>query len=269
MAVKPRSKAVLFGLNYGKSKNKLRGCINDVRHMTDFLTVTCKIPCDAYADSTDAGARATTASGMTEKLSEVAKESITRDFELVVIHYSGHGFYVPDESRDEADGQDECLIPSDIETSRVVVTDDVLASILKTFNPSTKIVCVFDCCHSGTMLDLPYCWDGAGRRTGAPAATPTTEGPKILCLSGCRDDQSSLDAYNVNGGGVFSGVMTSCLLSVIKKDPRLMHDIFLLYESLKQEMKSKQFLDDQYPLLCSSYDLENDRVFLPTHNENI
>ena len=38
---------------------------------------------------------------------------------------------------------------------------------------------------------------------------------RVLTLSGCMDDQTSADAFNVMGDGRYSGAMTSCLLKVL------------------------------------------------------
>ena len=73
------------------------------------------------------------------------------------LSFSGHGSQVYDRNRDEKDGKDECILPSDFKRIGVI-TDDRFQQLLNMFWEGTKVVCilVFDCCHSGTIRDLTY-----------------------------------------------------------------------------------------------------------------
>lgn len=54
------------------------------------------------------------------------------------------------------DGLDEAIYPSDYEEAGDEIIDDVLASKLVDPLPAgVKLHAIFDCCHSGSMLDLP------------------------------------------------------------------------------------------------------------------
>jgi len=251
------SRALLIGLNYVDTpESKLNGCINDVNNMANYLgkMFPCMV-CDIVTDETNK--TDTTAQGIVKKLYELAVKSHSEDLEFVWIHYSGHGSYVKDTSGDELDGQDECIVPSDYKTAGLV-SDDILQSLFAHFNPKTRVLCVFDCCHSGTLGDVKYCWDNPEK--------PTIENikcrvkAKVITLSGCMDKQTSADAYNVMNDSNFTGALTSCLILSLKEVPVLRDDAFNLVRSIRQKLKDKGF--DQYPKLCSSHNLAFDkRVF--------
>jgi hypothetical protein len=71
-------------------------------------------------------------------------------------HYSGHGCKIRDDDGDEADGYDEALAPVDYNTAGLIRDDDLLDILVKPLPDGVFLVCLFDCCHSGTILDLPY-----------------------------------------------------------------------------------------------------------------
>jgi hypothetical protein len=73
----------------------------------------------------------------------------------VWIHYSGHGSNRPDDDDDEVetDGRDEVIVSRDIRTTGGI-SDDEFMAILARFDASKRVVCVMDCCHSGTIGDL-------------------------------------------------------------------------------------------------------------------
>ena len=261
-----KGRAILFGLNYANDADaSLQGCINDVNNMARYLTDHVHIPCDVYTD--DITPNDTTFNGMIARLIDVALQSHTDDLDLVWVHYSGHGCYEPDRSGDELDRRDECLVPSDFRTGRVIV-DDLLNVLLRRFNPRTRVVCVFDCCHSGTIADVKYSWESDRRVTIENIMCGVRA--KVITLSGCMDDQTSEDAFDVLGDKRFSGAMTSCLLALLSTaggtaassssgTPGV--DVFALLVGLRAKLSERGFT--QRPKLCSTYNLAKDRSFLP------
>lgn len=246
-----KSYAVLFGINYDKTPNaRLRGCVNDVMNVSKRLKEDYKF--DDVRVFTDKD-RQTTANGLLQEMNNLAVRSWREGVELAWIHFSGHGCSVRDISGDEKDGLDECIVPADFQ--RVgVIPDDYIRNILRNFNPKTRVVCVFDCCHSGTVGDLKYRYINANHTAvehgQAPCPSP------ILLISGCMDNQTSADAFNVNNAHQFSGAMTSCLLQCLEnKDPKTLrvHD---LMSDLRLKLRAKRFT--QVPQLCSSFVVNKD-----------
>lgn len=72
------------------------------------------------------------------------------------LHYSGHGCSIRDDEREEADGKDEALCPIDYQKAGVIRDDDVFETLVAPLAKDVLLTCVMDCCHSGTILDLPY-----------------------------------------------------------------------------------------------------------------
>ncbi len=241
--------AVLFGLNYADTPAlKLDGCVRDAKQMARFLSRSYGIACTVCVDKAS-----TTAAAMVRALYELGERSHKEDLELAWIHYSGHGIGVVDTTADEGDGQDECLVPSDYESAGPI-RDDYIRSILDTFNPRTKIVCVFDCCHSGTMCDVQYSWVVGGVAQKIDRAGEHCSDRKLITLAGCQDNEVAEDTGK-------NGAMTACLLSALKKRPALVQNAFELVEQVASRLKAGGF--KQSVKLCSSYDLTKNPSMLP------
>jgi hypothetical protein len=66
------------------------------------------------------------------------------------LFYTGHGASIRDRSGDEADGYDEVIV---FDSGYIV--DDQLADYLKQYTKVKRVVLMSDCCHSGTIWDIP------------------------------------------------------------------------------------------------------------------
>lgn len=250
-----RGYGLLFGLNYDYAPTaRLNGCINDVMNIKTYLT-SQGIPCDVYTD--DVSREDTSGRGMIRRLNEAAVKSYRDNLDMIWIHYSGHGSYMRDTTGDEKDGKDECIVPSDFATAGLI-KDDYLNALFAQFNPATKVICVFDCCHSGTIGDVKYSWEGPTKvlveNINCKASC------KIITISGCLDNQVSMDAYNITGDNKYTGALTSCLLSALKTNPSLKSNVFQLIECTRSILSQGGF--QQIAKLCSSYNLTKDPVLI-------
>ena len=149
-----KSSALLFGLNYAGTDSALNGCINDVRNVKQYLEDSLGFSDVEMFDDEQSPER-TSGAGIIRSMRELVAKSWAEQLDVVWIHYSGHGTHVLDAGSDEVDGRDECVCPSDYMTGGLV-SDDAISRVLRGFNPATKVVCVFDCCHSGTIADLSW-----------------------------------------------------------------------------------------------------------------
>lgn len=72
--------------------------------------------------------------------------------------FAGHGVNVPDVDGEEQDGLDEAFVTPDEQgklTEAAVLVDDDFARALDHFIPEgVRILCICDCCHSGTICDI-------------------------------------------------------------------------------------------------------------------
>lgn len=251
------SKALLFGLNYAHCRQgKLDGCINDVEMMRDYIREKLRIP---VIMKTDADSLLDTSKvGILKSLYELAYDSRKENLDFVWIHFSGHGSWVSDKSRDEVDKKDECLVPSDCEQGNMVLDDDI-NKVLSCFNPRTRILCFFDCCHSGTMADVRYSWPSRYRARWENRGCRTQS--RVITISGCMDSQTSADAYNVLGKRQYSGAMTANALRCLRSNPSLCNDVFKFVDELRRCLKKGGF--EQVPKLCSTYHLGRYPRMLP------
>lgn len=253
-----KSRGVFFGLNYPyHPKSKLQGCINDAHNMAAFLGSKLNMQTDVYSD--DRNIDNTTGKGIIRRLYELAVASYREDLDLAWIHYSGHGTHIKDTSGDELDGTDECLVPSDYKECGLL-TDDYINAIFQSFNPKTRVVCIFDCCHSGTIGDLKYSWEGESKAQIENINCDVSA--RTITISGCMDNQISMDVQNMSNDNKFSGALTTTLLRILCEDfDNTTQNVFTLLTKLREYLKQYQF--EQVPILCSSYNLAKDILFIP------
>lgn len=76
---------------------------------------------------------------------------------------TGHGARVRDDDWDEEqDGFDETLVPADYASAGQIRDDDLYDSLVCAMPEGVHLVSLMDCCHSGTVLDLPYTYRANG-----------------------------------------------------------------------------------------------------------
>lgn len=254
---KIQGRALLFGLNYDHCNyGKLNGCINDVNQISNYISTKLQIPVETYTDDVDV--KNTSYNGIIQKLYDIAIKSHTENLEFVWIHYSGHGSYLKDYSGDESDGYDEGLVPSDYEKKGIVI-DDVINRVISLFNPLTKILFICDSCHSGTILDLKFSWNTNNKPKIENSKCKIKS--KTILISGCMDNQTSADAWNLLGDYKYIGALTASIIKVLKKSPQQLNDVFSFVNSIRMELKKCGF--EQYPCLSTNYDINVNPSMIP------
>jgi hypothetical protein len=231
-------KAVLVGINrYRIPGADLRGCVNDVRNIETVLTRHYGFVKSDIKILTDYEA--------TKKAMQAAIRALITDAkkgDVLLLHYSGHGSNVPDKDGDEADQRDEILCPTDLDW-KDPLTDDWLRKSFDKLKPGVSLTVIMDCCHSGSNTRaiqppdapriaryLPNPWDimaeesgrklrgnvGSGLRTSSRAQRRRTDIVDAniceILLTGCRDTQTSADAYI---GGSYNGALTYHLVDAL------------------------------------------------------
>jgi len=150
-----RRRAILIGINYVGQYNSLSGCHNDVRNIKNYLVNAQKFnESDMLILMDDGRHHAPTKRNITDAFRRITEYSQAGD--IVFVHYSGHGSRVRDYSGDEDDGYDETLVPVDFKSAGQIVDDDILKILVKPMRAGVNCTVLMDCCHSGTVLDLPY-----------------------------------------------------------------------------------------------------------------
>lgn len=248
----PGTAALLTGLNYiFDPVNRLRGCCNDVRAVSKYLaTAIPDAKCQVITDENPKTVQGTMFRGMLRSLNELCVASWRDDLDVAIVQYSGHGTQMKDSSGDEPDGLDEVIVPNDARVMGCISDDDLLEG-LKHFNPRTLIFCVFDCCHSGSVLDLPHTVMPGQELPAACGAHPAGQ-PRIVCLSGCRDDQVSMDAPDADARE-HRGALTACMLRALTAQPLV--SALELQRRLAQDLVARGF--KQVPVLSCNFDVTN------------
>ena len=186
-------KAVLVGINYEGTQNKLNGCVNDVYKLRDLLV--SKFDYQAKNIKLLLESEATRENILSEFTNLVRN---AQEGDHICFTYSGHGYFQSDFMKpDEQDGKDEVIVTVD---NFAIVDDEFKVILQQNLKKNVSMFALFDSCHSGSVLDLRYNYfDNA-----VDPHSIDTPGQVIL-LSGCKDSQTSLDAFI---GDKFNGVLT-------------------------------------------------------------
>ncbi|KAJ1923656.1 hypothetical protein IWQ60_005742 [Tieghemiomyces parasiticus] len=158
-----RKKAIFIGINYFDTDAALKGCINDVKNISEFLLSRKgfnRADCVFLTDDQSEQKFLPTYANIQAGCAWLVKDA--RPGDSLFLHYSGHGGTQKDTNNDEADGFDETILPLDYK-ERGQITDDLLNDwLVKPLPGGARLTCVFDSCHSGTVLDLPYVYNCDG-----------------------------------------------------------------------------------------------------------
>jgi hypothetical protein len=239
-------KALIIGINYKETSNELNGCINDANSIKTYLTehnFTIKM-------LTDETPIKPTKINILNEIKELLEKSNKND--TLFIFYSGHGSHTLDRNGDELDGNDELIIPLDFN----YIKDDELKTLIDTYGkPDTNIIALFDSCNSGTALDLRYQINDDITKNNITENDKNTETPcNTLLISGCRDDQFSLETminYKVQG------LMTWSFLEVVKNNKEI--SCINLLKEMRELLKLNS---NQIPQLSSGRFCNPDNNFL-------
>ncbi|KAL1623988.1 Ca(2+)-dependent cysteine protease [Neofusicoccum ribis] len=158
-----RRKALLIGINYFGQRGQLRGCINDVKNMSNYLNQHFGYKREDMVTLTD---------DQQNPMSQPTKANILRAMHWLVkdarpndslfFHYSGHGGQTKDLDGDEDDGYDEVIYPVDFRQAGHIVDDEMHRIMVQGLQPGVRLTAIFDSCHSGSALDLPYIYSTSG-----------------------------------------------------------------------------------------------------------
>lgn len=204
------NKALLVGINYRGTNNQLNGCINDIESIMAHLArnwFDVKI-------LTDDTFIKPTKKAILSNLITMLKESIPGD--TLVFAYSGHGSNTLDRNKDEITGYDQTIVPIDL---KMIIDDELKDIIVKYLKKDVTLFAMFDCCYSGTVLDLRYTYiDSLNYDNFTENEKQLETAGNVIMISGCTDKQTSTDAFI---DGKASGAMTWSCLKTLKESPNI------------------------------------------------
>ena len=242
-------KALLVGINYTGTQNELFGCINDVNSVKERINNEGFTTINTLTDIT---VKKPTRQNILDEFKKLLVNSESGD--LLFFLYSGHGSYVLDKNGDEKDGYDELLVSCDLQG---ITDDDFKILILQYLKKDVTLFAMFDCCHSGTILDLKY------QFLDSLNYDKYTENDKnietlgnVYMISGCTDKQTSADAFINNKS---QGAMTWSLLESLKtSQPKTWRE---LVKSMRGLLKTSEY--EQIPQFSSGTFVDIDsKVFI-------
>jgi hypothetical protein len=237
----PRRTALLVGINYRNTTDELNGCYNDVVNVATYLRTVLGYAPGAITMLTDGNHGSVFPASVAPTRQNILAGMATLVAGMVAgdeafFHYSGHGTLVRDGNGDEVSGMDSCICPLDYaapaSTGGGVITDDEIRALLVNKVPrGARLYVILDCCHNGTGCDVRYKYEdysillrppSAAARTGAVWRTQqkafvqgkyTETAGEVFMISGCRDEQTSADAYINNA---FAGALTYAVFAILR-----------------------------------------------------
>jgi hypothetical protein len=239
----PRRTALLVGINYNNDPDAtLNGCYNDVVNVSQYLRTVLGYAHSSVNVLTD-GNRGAAGAGTASVVPPTRQNIIAGIAALVagmaagdeaVFHYSGHGTLVRDTNGDEVTGLDSCLCPLDYNapasTGGGIITDDELRTLLVDRVPrGARLYVILDCCHNGTGCDIRYKYEDFSLLIRPPSGRNpaswltrqkafvqgkyTETAGEVFMISGCRDEQTSADAYIDRA---FAGALTYAVFAILR-----------------------------------------------------
>ena len=203
--------ALVIGINYtGIQGAELNGCITDTNRISNFLVDRCNYNNENIEIITDDTLLKPTKQNIINSIKNFVQKIKDNNIKEAWFSYSGHGSYLNNNSvGDEVDYQDEALVPLDFYNSGLIRDDDLYNLLVKMIPKDCYLFCIVDACHSGTSLDLPYVYR---TDTGLEKHRDENDLGNIIKISGCRDTQTSADAY-INGK--YQGALTFSFLKTM------------------------------------------------------
>jgi hypothetical protein len=205
--------ALLIGIDYVGDRYQLNGCVNDINNMNNLIKTVGFNNIKILKDRNNRDKKTYPyANNIISELKDICNNKNSH----LYIHYAGHGIGVADDNGDEKDGKDECIVPLDYH--KTLIKDDLIASVIKNLDKSSKLHIAFDCCHSGSICDLPYNFIPNGNtivKTFEKDCTMNTyrNSGQIIMISGCLDNQTSKEVNWRQSEGAFTGSLRRYLMT--------------------------------------------------------
>lgn len=255
---RPQVGVLSIGINYFRQRGELKGCVNDSNNFIKMMRTRYGPNLAEVVQLVDTapstGRMYPSKTNIETACKYFARRCQQGRFTHLVFHFSGHGSQVRDLSGDEDDGLDEVLVPVDY-ARRGMITDDWLVQNVINSVGAVKVFALIDACHSGSMMDLPYTFDGAHWQSAKKVQSKPNA--NAVMISGCRDDQVSYDVWDATYGA--SGAMTTAFMRAFLKNPKA--PAWAILSKMRDELKAKGY--PQLPQLSSTAPFRVDQGVIP------
>ncbi|XP_051146603.1 metacaspase-3-like isoform X2 [Andrographis paniculata] len=264
-------RAFLCAVTYKKQKYELKGTAQDVKNIQDLLLTNLGFPPESILVlAEDDFNLPPTKANIEEGFRWLMKGVQPKD--LLVFYFSGHGLRQRDFVRDEVDGFDETICPLDFQTNGNIVDNYINKVLVRPLIKDVKLHAIIDCCHSGTVLDLPLVYNMVKEKwedNRPPSGDyKGTAGGTAICISACEDYQLAADTTAFSVEKEMNGAMTCAFIKAIKEAANKQEGITYhgilhsMHDTLEQAHESGCFIPGirrifhrrilQDPLLSSS-----------------
>lgn len=157
--------------------------------------------------------------------------------------------------------------------------------MIRPLPPACRLTAIFDCCHSGSVLDLPYMYSTKGKIKEHDRAVEASQGmpqyatiissiatrnkrkriekyvrairscpADVICFSACKDSETSADTFE---DGQYTGAMSFAFVSALSQNPDQSYQQLL--QNLRRILQEKY---NQKPQLSSSHFIHTGVKFL-------
>lgn len=235
-----------IGINYTNTPNELKFCIHDAKTIKECFKYFFGIQdkhCIHLTDDQETH-KQPTYDNIIHWIQNITSKCKNKD--ELLIYYSGHGYYIHNIHSEERDKRDEILCPLDcmdnIKQLKYIKDDIFLQLLNSTQEKGVKIIVITDACHSGTVCDLPYVYNGITMDTEYMSHNIKLNN-RIFSISSCKDTQQSFEHRQQN-----HGVMTHSFISWLQTQ---------LQQARTYIQKHKSFFKSQTkPYIIKQYTIE-------------
>jgi len=234
---KQNNSALLIGINYTGTDNELYGCINDTNSINSLISNYNFQKICILTDNTE---KKPNRANILDEFKNLFINSQAGD--VLLFFYSGHGSYILDKNNNEKTGNDQLIIPCDLNE----ILDDDFKSIIQTnLKKDVTLIALFDSCFSGSVLDLKYQYmDSLDKNNFTENINEIETTGNVIMISGCSDVQTSNDATINNNN---QGAMTWAFLEAFKSVKNITWRNLLI--KMRDLLQKSNF--DQTPQLSS------------------
>jgi len=258
-----RRKALLVAIN-AYPRSPLGGCVNDANDIfTKIVSIVWQIPYSklffqgtikrlrvANCEVRVLRDEAATAKNIRAGLRWLYEGTQAGDVRL--FSFSGHGSQV--DSTTEEDALDEILCPVDLDWDKpdTWLRDDEFSQFTSTVPPGANCILWIDACHSADMLRT-FRFERTARYMPAPEQLHRAQGrvrqitsapahDSFVALSGCRTDQTSMDATfeDADGNKRKNGAMTYCMIRAFERGATTLRAIHEAGSAMLRELQYEQ-----------------------------
>ncbi|KAI9324799.1 peptidase C14, caspase domain-containing protein [Zopfochytrium polystomum] len=150
-------RALFVGINYTYTEFPLRGCHKDVENMHAFFHQRFPEVGEVKVLSTRTGSQPTRSRPRTTSSPPCAGSLPTRSRAITSSSTTSATEGRPrTRTVTRMTASTRTLLPLDYEENGEIHDDELLRILCKNLPKGSVLTAIFDCCHSGTMMDLPY-----------------------------------------------------------------------------------------------------------------